>query len=166
MHGSHDLASGCQGNLVGKASDTEVRDFDCAVWSNQQVSGFDVAMDQPCLVGSVKRSSRLSDNMQHLGGGKNFLPLEHNAQGLTRYEFHHEIGAAVFLAVVKDVRDALMIDQRSMPGFGAESLPKARVAHVLILQNFDGYGAPDDRIIGFPHFPHATDGDTGEQFIT
>ena len=74
-------------------------------------------------------------------------------------ELHDEERAAVLLAVVEDVGDALVVDERGVAGLGAEALEEARVAQVLVFEDLDGDGAPDDEVGRLPHLAHAADGD-------
>ena len=96
-----------------------------------------------------------------LSAGSVALALEDRRERLTGNELHHEVGAAVLLAVVEDVGDALVVDERGVPGLGAEALEEAGVAEVLVLEDLDGDGAPDDEVGGLPHLAHAADGDAG-----
>jgi hypothetical protein len=54
-----------------------------------------------------------------------------------------------------------VIDQGGVTGFGTESLQKARIAEILILQDLDGNLAPNDGVRGLPNFAHAADGNAG-----
>ena len=74
-------------------------------------------------------------------------------------ELHDEVGAAVLLAVVEDVGDALVVDERGVAGLGAEALEEAGVAQVLVLEDLDGDGAADDEVGRLPDLAHAADRD-------
>ena len=50
------------------------------------------------------------------------LALEDRRERLAGHELHDEEGAAVLLAVVEDVRDALVVDECGVAGLGAEAL--------------------------------------------
>src|SRR5690606_16249747 len=82
-----------------------------------------------------------------------------------RHKLHDEVGAAFFLAVVIDVGDALVVDEGSVAGLGAETLEKAGVAEVLVFQDFDGDGATDDKIARLPHLAHAANGDAVGELV-
>ena len=69
MNGSHHLAGGGQGDLIGQTRDTKVSDFDGAIGGDEQVSGFDISMDEACLVCRVQSRGGLSHVIEHLGGG-------------------------------------------------------------------------------------------------
>ena len=93
------------------------------------------------------------------------LALEDRRERLAGHELHDEEGAAVLLAVVEDVGDALVVDERGVAGLGAEALEEARVAHVLVLEDLDGDGAADDVVGRLPHLAHAADGDPRLQLV-
>src|SRR5690606_12983717 len=78
---------------------------------------------------------------------------------------HHQVGAALLFAVVEDVGDAFVVDQRGVAGFSAEALEKTRIAHVFVFEDLDGDGAADDQVGGLPDFAHAADGDSGRQLV-
>ena len=54
------------------------------------------------------------------------LALEDGGERLAGHELHHEVGAAVLLAVVEDVGDALVVHEGGVAGLGAEALEEAR----------------------------------------
>src|SRR5690606_30876935 len=71
----------------------------------------------------------------------------------------------LLLAVVEDVRDALVVDQRGVAGLGAESLEKARVAHVLVFQDLDCDRATDDGIARLPDLTHTADSNARAELV-
>ena len=86
-------------------------------------------------------------------------------QRLAGDELHDEVGAAVFLAVVEDVRDALVVDECGVPRLGAEPLEEPGVAEVLVLEDLDRDGATDDEVGGLPHLAHAADRDATGKLV-
>jgi hypothetical protein len=107
----------------------------------------------------------LRDDVEHLVGGEHALALEHRRERLAGDELHDEEGAAVLLAVVEDVRDALVVHQGGVPSLGTEALEEPGVPHVLVLEDLDGNGAADDEVSGLPHLAHSTDRNTRLQFV-
>ena len=94
------------------------------------------------------------------------LALEDGRERLARDELHHEVGAALLLAVVEDVGDALVVDESGVAGLGAEPLEEARVTQVLVLQDLDRDGTTDDEVGGLPDLSHAADRDARLQLVS
>src|SRR5690606_20734218 len=152
--------------LVGDARDAEVGDLDAAVGRDEQVSRLDVAVHKARGMGGLKGGCRLGDNVEHAVGREHALPLEDRRECLARHELHHEVGAAIFLAVVEDIRDALVVDEGGVPCLRAEALEEARVAQVFVLEDLDRDGATDDQVGRLPDLAHAAYGDTARQLVT
>ena len=132
----------------------------------EQVAGLDVAVHEAGGVGGLQGRRGLRDDVEHLVGRQDAIALEHGRHGLAGHELHDEVGAALFLAVVEDVGDALVVDEGGVTRLGAEPLEEPGVAQVLVLQDLDGDGAADDEVGGLPDLAHAADGDSGRQFVT
>jgi hypothetical protein len=82
----------------------------------ESVAGAEVGDDLPVLLKLQHRG-----DVEHLVGGKHVLALEDRRERLAGHEFHHEVGAALLLAVVEDVRDALVVDQRGVTRLAADT---------------------------------------------
>src|SRR5690606_4496939 len=111
LHRSHDLTGRGEWHLVGNARDAEVGDLNAAVWRDEKVSGLDVAVHESGRVGGVKSRRGLSDNIEYAVGREHSFAFENRRKRLAGNQFHDEVGAAVFFAVVEDVRDSLVIDE-------------------------------------------------------
>ena len=94
------------------------------------------------------------------------LALEDGGERLAGHELHDEEGAALLLAVVEDVGDALVVDERGVAGLGAEALEEARVTEVLVFQDLDRDGATDHEVGGLPDLAHAADRDARLQLVS
>ena len=165
LHRAHHLAGRGQRNLVGDPGNAEVRDLDAPLGRDEQVARLDVAVHQPGIVCRVQRGCRLRDDVEHLVGGQHALPLEDRRESLPRHELHDQIGASILFAVVEDVGDSLVVDERGMPSLGAEALQKSGVTEVLVFQDLDGDGAPDDQVGRLPDLTHPADGDPRRQLV-
>ena len=165
LHGAHHLTGGGQRHLVGDAGDAEVGDLDPAVRRDEQVARLDVTVHQSRRVGGVQGRGGLRDDVEHPVGGEHPLTLKDGGQRFTGDQLHDQVGAAVFFAVVEDVRDALVVDQCGVPRLGTESLEEARIAEVFVLQDLDRDGASDDEVGGLPHLAHAANGDATGKLV-
>ena len=139
--------------------------FTAPVGRDEQVARLDVAVHEARGVGGLERRRGLRDDVEHLVGREHVLALEDRRERLAGDELHDEVGAAVLLAVVEDVGDALVVHERGVAGLGAEALEEPGVAEVLVLQDLDGDLSADDEVGGLPHLAHAADRDPGLQFV-
>ena len=162
---SHDLAGRGERNLVGDARDAEVGDLHPTVGGDEEVAGLDVAVHESRGVRGLQRGGRLRDDVEGLVAGERPVPLEDRRQGLAGDELHDEERRARLLAVVEDAGDALVVDEGGVPGLGAEALEEAGIPHVLVFEDLDRDGPPDDMVGGFPHFTHAADRDPRIQLV-
>jgi hypothetical protein len=160
------LACSGERNLVGDPGDAEVGDLHPAVRGDQQIARLDVAVHEAGCVRGVQGGGGLRDDVEHPVGGEHMLAFEDGGERLTRHQLHDEERAALFFAVVEDVCDALVVDQRGVTRLRTEPLEKARVAQVLILQDLDRDGAPDHEVGGLPDLAHPADRDPGLQLVT
>src|SRR5690606_15650321 len=113
----------------------------------------------------LQGGGRLGDDVEGLVGAQRAIALEDRRQRLAGHELHHQIRGAVLLAVVEHAGDALVVDQGGVAGLGAEALQEARVPHVLVLEDLDRDGPPDDVIRRLPHLAHAADRDPRLQLV-
>ena len=76
LHGSHHLARGREGNLIGDPGNTEVGNFDATLGGDEHVARLDVAVDQPGGVSGLQRCGRLADNVENSVSGERFLAFD------------------------------------------------------------------------------------------
>ena len=60
--------------------------------------------------------------------GEHLFAFDDAAQRLARNQFHDQVRGALFLAVVEDVGDAHVVQQRGVPGLGPEPLEEPGIA--------------------------------------
>ena len=113
----------------------------------------------------VKCGGRLGNNRKNSARGENLLALENGAQCFARHQLHDQIGTAFFFAVVKDIGDALVVDECCVLSLGPKALPEAGVTEVLLFQNLDGDVSANDGVICLPHLAHSANRDAGNQLI-
>src|SRR5690606_10788412 len=68
--------------------------------------------------------------------------------------------------VIEHAGDALVVDERGVPGLSAEALEEARIPHVLVLEDLDRDGPSDNVIRRLPDLTHATDRDTRLELVS
>ena len=95
--------------------------------------GLKFEMPAKFKAGAVPTQDKITDVLPALalGGREVESAFEDGRECLAGHQLHHEVGAALFLAVVEDVGDSIMVDQRGVPCFSAETLKEAWVAHVF-----------------------------------
>ena len=116
-------------------------------------------MNHAGLVRFVQRSRGLRHDVEHLLGRQGLVALENLGERVAGHKLHHEIGAAAILAVIKNVRDSLVLNASGVTGLGSKALKKAGVAHVFGLENLDRHVAQNNLVVRLPNLTHAADGD-------
>ena len=79
-------------------------------------------MDKTSGVCRLQRDRSLRDDIENPVDRKRAFAFEHRGQRLTWNEFHDEVGATVFLAIVVHIGNTLVIDQGGVTRFGTEAL--------------------------------------------
>ncbi|GMA87035.1 hypothetical protein GCM10025868_22850 [Angustibacter aerolatus] len=104
------------------------------VGRHDEVAGLDVAVDEAGGVGGVQRVGGLLQQ-RHGGRGRHrAVAGQQRRERLAGHELHDEVGGAVVLAVVVDLRDARVAERRRVPGLGAEPAEEPLVGGVLAAQ--------------------------------
>jgi hypothetical protein len=109
LNRSPDLTRSGERDLIGNAGDAEVGDLYSTLGRNQHVSGLDVAVNEASRVGGLKGSSRLANDVENSINRERFLALDNGRKRFARHQLHHEVGASVFLAVVVNVGNSLVV---------------------------------------------------------
>ena len=112
---------------------------------------------RPCAWATDEGARRLGDHGQGAVRGQHLFVFDDAAQRLARDQLHDQVGGTLFLAVVEDVGDAHVVEERGVACLGAEPLEEAGVARVLLLEHLNGDDAAKDQVFGFPDFSHAAD---------
>ena len=159
LHRTHDLTGGRQRHLVGNASDAEVGDLDAALGRNEQVARLDVTVHQASVVRGLQRGGGLGHDAEYAISRDPALALDDRGKRFARDELHHDVGRTLLFTVIKHVRDALVVDERSVTGLSPKTLEKPGVSHVLVLEDFDRDGTTNDAVARLPNLAHAANGD-------
>ena len=157
LNSSHHLTGCRQRHLVGNTRNTKVGDLDAALGRDEEVAGLDIAVNKPCRMGSLKCGRSLRDHVENAIGIEDSFAFKNGTERFARDEFHDEVGAALFLAVVEDVGDAFVVDEGSMTCFSTEPLKEPGVAKILILEDLNRDRTTDNEVCGFPHLAHSAD---------
>jgi hypothetical protein len=136
--------------LPQRLRDAEVDDLDevlVLAAEQEDVVGFDVAVDDALGVGGAERRGDLPGDVGDPGLGQRALAVEQLGQRLTLEELHHDEGPAVVgLAEVGDVDDVLVADRRRQPGLLLEARDHLLLARVLVEQDLDRDPLADERV--------------------
>jgi hypothetical protein len=134
---------------VNQTSHTEIGDANPAIGSQNQVTGFHVAVDQPGTM----------DCLQTMGGvdceAERLTPVDQDPASRRGPEigtfdiFHHEITDAVQGVAIKHADDVGMVDTEAGGGFVAEP-PDSLVGHVCnaLWKYLDHAGVIQELVVG------------------
>ena len=159
---------------VDRSGDAEVGDLHSSIWRDQQVSRFDVAVDDADTVGSTQRLGRLVEDRHDFAKGHGIASREAIRQWLTVDELHHQEREAlptvvnifgIVLGIVVDVRDPRVRQPGGEAGLNSE--PPAKVLRIdqVRAKELDRDRAPENLIGRLPHLSHPADRDPVIQHI-
>src|SRR5882672_12433154 len=98
----------------------EVRNFRCAVGSQQNVDWFEIAMDEAALVGELHRE-REGGNQFSSPARRQWTCRQHLCERASFDKLHREIEAAVHFTRIMDLYDVRMFKCRQGRGFATET---------------------------------------------
>ncbi|MCY1234099.1 hypothetical protein D9M72_466710 [compost metagenome] len=105
----------------------------------------------------------LGDHGQRPVRRKDLFVFDDAAQWLARDQLHHQVRRSLLFAVVKDVGDAHMVQQRRVASLGTEALEEPGIARVLLFEHLDGDNPAKDKVLGLPDFSHPANRNTRGQ---
>ena len=127
--------------------DAEVGDFHAALLVDQDVFGFDVAMDDAFVVGELQ-GSQICGTICERFARREFAGALQLAQVESVDEFHDEEGEAADLAEFMDGDDVGMVQPRQGAGFAVEAFGKAGAAGGLRRQDLQRDEPVERRLAG------------------
>src|SRR5699024_3711312 len=168
LGGAHHQPGLGQPRLVLAARDPEVGDLHRPVvlLVDQHVLGLHVTVDDTLGVRGVQRAREFDEQRDHaLLRQPAGVLLDEVGQRPARAQLHHDVGAAVELAVVVQRGDAVVREGGGVSGLGAEALEEALVARVLLAQHLDRDLAVQLLVTALPDLPHPPGGDQRGPFV-
>lgn len=151
---------------AGKFGDAEVEEFGGAFGRDEDVAGFEIAMDDHAFVGVLDGGADLLEELEPGAEGELAL-LAVFGDGLAFDEFHDEVGEAVFVgAAIEEAGDVGVVE-------GGEDLPFEAEAGggffrvQPVADEFDGDGLAIGVVVAFGavDLAHAAAGDEGSDAI-
>ena len=135
--------------------EAEIENLGVPALGDENVGGFNVAMDNPFGMRRVQRVGNLDAERQdrfQLHGTRPDHVLERDPI----QEFHDEKGASIFLADVVNRADVGMIERGGGLGFASESFERLAVLGEFLGQKLQGDKTAEARVFGFIDHAHAT----------
>ena len=143
------------------ADESEVEDFDDVVLAtqlcNEEVRGLDVSMHESVSVCFAERVTGLLNEMRDAFFRERSVSFDKLLQVDARQELHHVIERAIFgVPVIVDVDGIPMSKLCRRADFAFKSLENARVAGLLLSDDFNRTTAFQQQVLGFINFTHST----------
>ena len=142
------------GLRLGELGQAKVENLDAPIFRDEQVFGFEVAMNDAVFVGGVQPVSDLH-GIVDCGAYRQGTAPQLLAQGLSLQKFGHDVRDAVLPAHLMDGENVGVVQGRRRFGFLLKPAETLRVGRVGIGQNLDGDFAFQDGIAGAIHLTHA-----------
>ena len=110
------------GAFAFEAGEAEVGHFGVAGFVVEDVGGFDVAVGHAGGVGGLQAANDLLRGLQHEDFVERFVFFVQVVEASAVHQFHHDVGLAVFFAVVVDLNDVGAVNRGEGAGFLEELL--------------------------------------------
>ena len=138
----------------GDFGEAEIENFGVAAAGDEDVGGFDVAMDDLLGVGGVEAVGDID------GEGKEEFevhgtPADSVFQGLAVEKFHGDEGFAIVFADVVNGADVGMIERGRGFGFATEAFEGLGIVGDVVGKEFQGNEAVEARVFGFINYAHS-----------
>lgn len=162
-------AKGCAGAGEGDGTfffaddfgDSEVGDLHAAAGVEEDVFGFDIAVEDAFFVGVLECVADFGDDGEGFGGRK-FTHTHGLAEVESVNEFHDEVIEAAGVAEVVDHDDVWMVEAGEDAGFAHETLGEVRIGAELPGEKLEGDFAAEMKLAGFIDIAHAAAADEFE----
>jgi len=137
------------------AGDAEIDDLGRSVGLNHHVRRFDVAMNDPAMVGISERVANLLDDAQLVDQQQLPARADQLVHGFATDELHDDEGHSVFVAEIVD-GDNVRVLQDAGLGLAVKTLQHLRLAREALGQRLDGHLAADALVLGAVNNAHAS----------
>jgi hypothetical protein len=143
---------------LNKLGETEVQNFDPAVFGDENIFGLQVAMDDALF---VRAGHTLRDLHAVLDGFalRQRAAFHNGAQALAFEQLGNEKGRAILLADVKNREDIGVIQRGDRAGFQLKTMQAIRIGCKCLWEYLQGNIAPEARVLCAVDFTHSTRAD-------
>ncbi len=152
------------GRLGQGPGQTEVRDAQPCVLTEEQVGRLDVAMDEATAVGVVESAARFEPDDEGLGRGQDPALIEHRAEAPAPEVLGHQVGHVV-LAPVIHRHHVGVIHGRGGLSLGPEASQEGLVVGQGGVEDLDGDPTTQRHVVGQVHRRRRAGPDRGQQAV-
>ena len=152
-------------HVGGPLREPHVGQLHVAVFVDEDVAGFDVAMDHAALVGVVERLRHLLAHLQHVFFGEDAPFDEQRAQRLALDELHDEEVVTTLFAEVVARDDVRIVERSDDARLAAQPIDVATVARQRRLQDLQRHDAVELLVARLEHGPHRARADAVEDLV-
>ena len=155
---------GVAGSSGIDAGEAEVEDFGLAGGGDEDVGGFDVAVEDAFAMGGFEGVGELSADF-HEAGERGWMARVEAVERLAVEQLHDEEGLAVGLVDFVDGADAGVVECGGDAGFAVEALESGRIGSGGAGDEFEGDVAAEALVFGFVDHTHATRSDAAQDGV-
>ena len=159
--GGPDLA-GLIAAAIDEEGEAEVHDFGGAGLGEEDVGGFDVAMDKGELLGGAEAFGDLAADAEGFGFFEVAFAADALLKGAAADELHGDVEVALVIAHGVELDDVGVGDVGGDVGLAAELFEAGGVAGVLAVEDFEGDAAAEGFVFGLEHAAHAAFADLAD----
>ena len=134
----------------------EVHQFGCVGICEEDVAGFNIAVDEAALEGCFEATSDLDSDFQDLDFGKLGLEVDEIIERAFFDELHRHVKKAVVLAEAEDFDDIGVGDRGGNLSFFGEFIALCLILNEVIFEDFEGEASVEVAIESFIDRAHTT----------
>ena len=147
---------------IDEEGEAEVHDFGGAGFGEEDVGGFDVAMDEGELLGGAEAFGDFAADAEGFGFFEVAFAADALLEGAAADELHGDVEVALVVADGVELDDVGVGDVGGDVGLAAELLEAGGVAGVLAVEDFEGDAAAEGFVFGLEDAAHAAFADLAD----
>ena len=153
------------GDATGHQGEAEVGDLDQPAIIDQEIGGFDVAVDDALFVGRAEAGCRLQGDVGDLDRIEGPRRAQDLLQTAARDVLHGKEVATVLLADGVDLDNVRVVEAGRAPRLAQESLDVVRILGQMLAEDLDGDETVEGLLVRLVDDPHAAATELGNYSV-